>query len=425
MFPPHPFFRKGRPCALFTPVIFVLCLAVGAALFTGCSNPAGADPIPAAYVVKANGTTAEVTSTAISFTFSRAVSLAAADITVTNGTGSVSKGNLGGGGASWSLTLATVTAPGTVTVSIAKEGIESDAKTVTVHKDGTVTPFTLPAGLNGYFQSLPYMGLASMAYYDDGFVVDVAAKTFYYYQDSTFTTKWGGPVVATVSEGDATVMIVKIDEVTGSWYVPPTVGNYFAAAYKNLTHYAVSSCTAFKMAAGDNDGADTIEEAISEYTIANGYFDPLSTTLYYPHTVSAVTLAPLQGKWVTEDFTGDPDYFIQISGTKLTEWLDDGDDVYDTEDDESMLAELGDIVDHTDTSAASGVLYLRGIASGAGSIADKYLAVAWKDKTDSSISFSTFFGPDSEGYTTLAACKAANPGADGANFKDGFYDYAK
>jgi hypothetical protein len=282
-------------------------------------------------------------------------------------------------------------------------------------------PFVIPGDLGQYFQSLPYS--AAYAYYDDGFAVDSTAKTFYYYSDSTFTTKWGGPIVNIVSDtSGAYIMIVKLTEVTGSWNTPPELGKYFACAYKNLTSSAVNSNTAYK-SSGENTGTTTIAEAISEYTVANGYFDYLSSTLYYPHTTSAATLASLQGNWVTEDLTEDPDYFIQISGTKLTEWLDDGDGAYDSTNDASMLGELGDIVDSTDSSRNSGVLYVKIIASDGGFTDNKYIAVGWKDKTPSSVRFMT----NTTEYANLADVKAALYDAnDESQFDpDGFYDYTK
>jgi hypothetical protein len=288
-------------------------------------------------------------------------------------------------------------------------------------KSGTPA-VTIPAELDHYFQSLPW-GVA-YAYYDDGFAVDASTKTFYYYQDSTFDTKWGGPIAKIVSEGDAYIMIVNVTEVTGSWYTPPETGKYFAAAYKNPTAFAVSSCTAYKSTDGKNTGVATIGEAVSEYTVANGYFNSLNT-LYYPHDdATATTLASLQGKWVTEDLSGDPDYFIQIRGTKLTEWYDDGDGIYDTTNDSGNLGELGDIVDHTDTSQASGVLYVKIIDGGFVFTADKYIVVAWNDKADSGIKFHTNGGAGNAGYNTLAEVKAAFN--DISSFDpDDFYGYTK
>jgi hypothetical protein len=72
-------------------------------------------------------------STAITFSFGAAVSLTGADIAVTGGTGSVTKGALSGNGTSWSLAL-TVETPGDIRVGISRAGIETGEKTVTLHK---------------------------------------------------------------------------------------------------------------------------------------------------------------------------------------------------------------------------------------------------------------------------------------------------
>jgi hypothetical protein len=281
-------------------------------------------------------------------------------------------------------------------------------------------PVIIPALLDAYFQSLPFS--AAHAFYDDGFAVDASGKTFYYYGDSTFEKKWGGPIVKIVPEGNAYIMIVQVTEVTGVWTPPPETGKYFAVAYKNLTDFAVYSSTAYKATDGNNTGVATVAAAASEYTIANGYFDYLDTTLYYPHATSATTLAPLQGNWGNSDIE---DYFIQIKGTKLTEWADDGDGVYDADDDAYMLGELGDIVDHTNTAQSSGILYVKVIASDMMFGVDKYIAVAWKNKSGSGIQFLTNGG--GTGYDTLAAAKAAlNDANNTSQFPAGsFWDYEK
>jgi hypothetical protein len=274
---------------------------------------------------------------------------------------------------------------------------------------GTPEAVVIPADLGQYFQSLPYQGLAALAYYDDGFVVDVNAKTFYNYSDSTFNMKWGGTIIKIVPEGDASIMIVKIETVTGNWPTPPEVGKYFAAAYKNLLPwgngiFAVNSNAAYKEIGGNNAGTATITEAVSEYTVANGYYNSLSTTMYYSHTTSATTLAPLQGNWEWDSYE---DYLIQIRGTKLTEWFDDDSDgTYDSYTEKDSLGELGDIVDSTNTSQTSGILYVKIIDSTVFS-ADKYIAVAWKNLTDSSVSFLTTGGAGNAGYATLTEVKTA------------------
>jgi hypothetical protein len=106
------------------------------------------------YTVTADGSpaaggTEAVTSTKLTFDFSEAVTgLAAVDITVT---GSVTAGALSGSGKTRELALTGVSAGGTVTVKITKDGIESASKNVTVYKaasdpDTVATPVADPAG---------------------------------------------------------------------------------------------------------------------------------------------------------------------------------------------------------------------------------------------------------------------------------------
>jgi hypothetical protein len=106
-------------------------------------------PPPVTYTLTADGTANTVTSTALSFVFSAAVEgLGAADINLgkAGDTGAAAKGALSGGGTSWTLALGGVTTAGSLTVSVARAGIEGGEKTVTVHKQGETPP---PSGI-GY-----------------------------------------------------------------------------------------------------------------------------------------------------------------------------------------------------------------------------------------------------------------------------------
>jgi hypothetical protein len=91
------------------------------------------------YAAAADGD-ATKTSTKIDFTFGAALTgLTATDITITNGTGAVTKGNLTGNGQSRLLAI-TVTTAGNVKVKIEKAGIENTEKTVTVYKASDPPP---------------------------------------------------------------------------------------------------------------------------------------------------------------------------------------------------------------------------------------------------------------------------------------------
>jgi hypothetical protein len=90
-----------------------------------------------AYTVSANGAAGDVASTALAFVFEGALaSLKTEQITIAGGTGAVTAGTLSGEGASWHLPV-TVTRAGTVTVSIAREGVDPAEKIVTVHRSAT------------------------------------------------------------------------------------------------------------------------------------------------------------------------------------------------------------------------------------------------------------------------------------------------
>jgi hypothetical protein len=284
---------------------------------------------------------------------------------------------------------------------------------------------TIDSSVTGYFQSaLAYW--PGYGFVDDGFKIDGTAKTFYYYMDSTLETYWGGTIVKVIPQSDSepAILIIEITEATGDWWAdPPEVGKYFAAAYQNPTEFAVSSSTAYNSETGyvaKNTGVDTVAEAVREYTKANKYF-PATFPLYYPHnTATAATLSALQGDWYNEDM----DYYVVVKGTTYTEFMDgeEYDGVYDTTaDEDDMLAAMGDIVDHTDTTQTSGVLYVKILDGGYTFTVDKYIAVAWKDLTATSVSIMT----STQDYDTLAAVKAAlNDAEDTDQFdEDGFYDY--
>jgi len=100
----------------------------------GSGSSGGTDDIT--YTVEANGTLAEETTTQLTFTFNKAVSvLKAGDINIFDSTGAARKGILAGGGTSWTLDI-TVIVPGKVKVKINRTGIEDNEKTVMIHKEG-------------------------------------------------------------------------------------------------------------------------------------------------------------------------------------------------------------------------------------------------------------------------------------------------
>ena len=123
----------------------ILTVAVLALLMSSCDDGGngGADRSDINYTATANNNTS---TTAINLTFASTVTgLTVGDVSVTNGTGTVTKGGLTGSGTSWAIGV-TVTTAGNVTVSINKAGIENGNKTVAVAKLAPVAP-SAPIGV--------------------------------------------------------------------------------------------------------------------------------------------------------------------------------------------------------------------------------------------------------------------------------------
>jgi len=268
----------------------------------------------------------------------------------------------------------------------------SNAAAVTVIGNVVV----IPANITGFFQTeiasyqMSYYVPSTSSFYFDGFAINADTKKFYYYMDTTLETYWGGTIVSLTPQDDTkpAVLIIKVEEVVGSFYTPPETNKYFAYAYKNPAGGIVSTAAAYSTSLGaKNTGVATIAEAVREYTAANGYYEYFGTYLLRP--VSASAFGGVKGKWEMEDLE---DYFIVIRGTTFTEFYDDYEDgsigIYDPDDEYDMLASIGTIVDCTDTSQASGILYIKVINSDVYTIGS-YIAVAWKNKTGSSIDFAT------------------------------------
>ena len=93
------------------------------------------------WTAAADGTLNTVNSTKIIFSFGQNVTgLMAGNITITNDTGTVSKGSLSGSGKAWSLGI-TVSTQGNVKVKISLAGVSTAEKTVAVYKSSL--PLTL------------------------------------------------------------------------------------------------------------------------------------------------------------------------------------------------------------------------------------------------------------------------------------------
>ena len=91
--------------------------------------------------VQTGGTSGTANSTGIKLTFSQSVSGLTADrITITNGTGEVTKGTLTGSGTTWTIGLTNITAQGNVTVTVGDYfgafKVTNNPQTVAVYKNG-------------------------------------------------------------------------------------------------------------------------------------------------------------------------------------------------------------------------------------------------------------------------------------------------
>jgi hypothetical protein len=296
----------------------------------------------------------------------------------------------------------------------------------------------LPAGLSGYFQTeydnLMYYSYDTdiSGYTVDGFFIDPASKKFDYYFDTSLEYGWGGTIVNHVPGADnseVSVLIVAVSwakkNLASQWadYISlPDTGKYFAYSYKNLAISGGDTMISSAAPYGDNmTGTATIQEAITEYTAENEYYGTFG--LYIGRAVTPAGLENLKGNWVT-DFAAEGDYFVLIRGTGYTEFADDEDEINGIYDDPDwdMSAAIGIIVDYTDPTKASGVLYIQVIESEFGFTAKKYIAVAWKNKNGDSIDM--MLGTEEE--STLTAVKAAYPNASSTYFaENGFNSYER
>jgi hypothetical protein len=171
------------------------------------------------YRVSANGTANTTATTALTLTFTSAVSgLSAADITLTTDGGAVTRGTLTGSGTTWTLSVTTAKA-GNVKVKITKDGIAGSDHAVTVYSgpppggdDGDPSSKLVGTwvGNNGTtitFELKSYGG-KSMLIYDapqiGGGTVDVTSTTIDFGGDTATYTFSNGDRTLTLSGTDDT-----------------------------------------------------------------------------------------------------------------------------------------------------------------------------------------------------------------------------
>jgi hypothetical protein len=308
----------------------------------------------------------------------------------------------------------------------------SSVATVTVTGNSSEPEVVIPAEIAGFWQT-EYSAVANFGYdsatssfaYCDSYYIDATEKKVYKYSSSALEEGdyWAGTIVAVTEESDnePARFIVMVDEVDGMWF-DQEVGKYYAVAYKNLADGIVSMADAYGT---DNDakntGVDTKAEAISEYISANGYYGHFGT--YKKRAITPADLAGMQGTW--ED-TSDMDWLVRIKGNTYLDFMDDYEprnDIYDSNDDD-YLNVFGLIVDCTDTTQDSGVLYILVLGDEFGLYTNfQYMAVGWKPSEEEPGAI--MFGLSDESMATLADIKEEYPTADDINGGNYMLDFEK
>ena len=102
----------------------------------------------------------------------------------------------------------------------------------------------------------------------------------YIYDGKTFTSPYDGKnsyviTVERIIYSSDTEGIIYGKYTENSTYGDAVVGKYYAVSFKDLTDSGVSISGAYKQ--DGKTGTDTLKEAITEFTIDNGYFGIYST----------------------------------------------------------------------------------------------------------------------------------------------------
>jgi hypothetical protein len=242
---------------------------------------------------------------------------------------------------------------------------------------GTPAAVTVPANLQGNHQA--DRASVYMWDYTDGF--EITGTSFTHYSDTSGTISLAGTIVKIIPQ-DANSGRLLIKVTNGGGWGTYTVGAYTAVAYKAMTADLVDEAAPYKTGGTLNVGTTTLAQAIGEYaysTAADGYYGYFGS--YQPHAATYQTLAPFQGTWgYDDDGAGNNtlDYYIIINGTSYIEFTDqDNDGAFDETNDALGLVLKGDIVDSTDTTADTGILYIKTF-DGDGTFTNlKFIAVEW------------------------------------------------
>jgi len=232
-------------------------------------------------VTQAGGEDGTTDSAGIIFIFNGSVTgLTASDITVTNGTGIVTKGILTGSGTLWSLGV-TVTTAGNITVSINKSGIEMGTKNVTIYKAGQAATTKTFAGIalntasvkTDYTQNetLNLYGLVVIANYSDDSSTAVIGYTSSLENGSMLSTIGIITVTISYTEGAVTRSANFTVTVTEPIYTDPTVTNVTVSSAGNAAFVNKGGALQFNAVVnGTNNPAQTVTWSIVTVGIKAG-----------------------------------------------------------------------------------------------------------------------------------------------------------
>jgi hypothetical protein len=239
----------------------------------------------AAWTAVADGADGVTTSTVINFTFDKAVvGLTADDITVTENTGRVARGDLTGSGTNWALGIVVETA-GDVAVVISKDGITTATKNVAVYKAGEITALTWSAqadGGGGVFTST-YIGFTF-----SGTVTDLTAEHITITGDTGSVTKGALTLDGTewklgITVGSAGDVIVAIDK-----------DGIETTARKVAVHKS-GEMAIYSWVAQANGAADTTDTTAIVFTFSGAIADLSANTIALTNNTGAVTKGEVTG----------------------------------------------------------------------------------------------------------------------------------
>lgn len=116
----------------------------------------------------------------------------------------------------------------------------------------------------------------------------------YNYDGTTFSSSWQGTVsysftVEEIVWGSDNTSGIIYGKYTANTTYPELVGKYYAVSFKDLTSESVSIAGAYK-AEGGVSATDTLEEAKTTFTEANGYFNQYSACKVYIITSNIKTV---------------------------------------------------------------------------------------------------------------------------------------